>query len=367
MQEAPSQRESTNLDESAGAQHRGSSAPLRPPRRNRRARRIALVSLSAVAALLGLAVLGGFLAVRHLENNIQRIPNVFAGLDAAARPVMPAATRGSMTVLLTGSATLPGQRGGAGADGSSTAPQGQSGLIALVHINANGKTGAIVSIPPNTLVHVPGHGLTQLDNSLALGGPSLLIRTVEGVTNVRVSHYSVVDFDGLASALAPLGGVNVDLPAAAASDGVTFHPGINHLNGVTAMDYVRQSSLSEEGRVLRQQALLRAVLDKIAHEHLLGDPASAYSTLNAFTKALSVDSDFTNSGLQSLAMHLHLLGAGSGTFVSAPVQRGFTFGGHSAVTLDPAISRKMWAAIRNDDVTAFATQFPSTVTPVAPN
>ena len=82
-----------------------------------------------------------------------------------------------------------------------------------MHINANRQAEAIVSIPPNALVHVPGHGVTELWNALPLGGPSLLIRTVEHLTNVRVDHYLVVDFNKLAASLGPLGGVNVDVPA----------------------------------------------------------------------------------------------------------------------------------------------------------
>jgi hypothetical protein len=58
--------------------------------------------------------------------------------------------------------------------------------------------------------------------------------------------------------------------------------------------------------------------------------------------------------------------AGSGTFVSAPVARTTTFGGHRGVRLKNGISRKLWRAIRNDAVAAFARRYPFTVTPAAP-
>ena len=35
----------------------------------------------------------------------------------------------------------------------------------------------MVSIPPQTLVQVPGHGLRQIDTALGYGGPSLLVKT----------------------------------------------------------------------------------------------------------------------------------------------------------------------------------------------
>jgi len=365
MFETPSQREPADPGEPAGAEHSASSAPPRPAKRKRRARTIALVSVTSVVAAAGAVALGGFVAVRHLEGNIHRIPNVFTGLAVDRQPAMPAATRRSMTILLTGSPTLPAVRHGHGIDHSSTAPEPASGLISLVHINASQKAGAIVSIPPNTLVNVPGHGRQQIGSLLQIGGPSLLIGTVERLTRVRIDHYSVVNFSGVDAALVPLGGVNVAVPQQITSNGAVFHAGINHLTSVTAFDYVGQASLSVDGRVLRQQALLRAILDKLARDHLVSHPTSGFSVLNSFTKALSVDSNFSNSELRALAMHLRLLGTGAGTFVSAPVQRTGS-GSQAGFTLKPAISAQLWTSIRNDDVAAFAQQHPSTVTPVAP-
>ena len=57
-------------------------------------------------------------------------------------------------------------------------------------------------------------------------------------------------------------------------------------------------------------------------------------------------------------MHLNLLGGGPSTFITAPVQEGHLRG---------PLSRKLWNAIRNDTVAAFARQHPSTVTPAAPH
>lgn len=340
--------------------------PRRARSRKRRVLRIAMACAAAIVVLVAGAAVSSYAVVSHLADNIRRIPNVFAGLDAAERPVMPAATRGSMTILLTGTEALPAHIGGHGALGSSTAPQATSGLIALVHINAGGRAGAVVRIPPNAVVNVPGHGVTQLWNTLPLGGPSLLIQTVESLTGVRIDHYSVVDLDGLARSLGPLGGVNVVLPETTTSNGVVFHKGINHLDGATALDYLQQTSLSRNGRVLRQQALLRAILEKLDRLGLLSNPIGDYRTLNAFTQAVSVDSDFTNPELVSLALNLHLVGSRAATLVSAPVQRAFTFDGQSAVSLNRRISRQLWQAIRHDAVAAFARRYPLTVTPIAP-
>ena len=89
-----------------------------------------------------------------------------------------------MTVLLTGATT----------GRISTGAPGSSGLIMLLHINAGGEGGGVVFIPPQALVQVPGHGQTQLDNALTYGGASLLVQSVEQLTQVPINHYARINF-----------------------------------------------------------------------------------------------------------------------------------------------------------------------------
>ena len=118
------------------------------------------------------------------------------------------------------------------------------------------------------------------------GGGSLLVQTVEQLTHVQINHYARIDFTDVANLLNAIGGVdvtlpqetvakvNVTLPKETVTKEYTFHAGVNHLNGITAVYYVRQPSLTAEGRVLRQQSLIRAILDKISSQHLLTNPVT---------------------------------------------------------------------------------------------
>lgn len=331
-QNGPADSEHVAARDSAGGQPPG--RPARP----RRGLRIALVSLASLVVFLGAVAAGGYAYVNHLAGNIQRIPVDFAKLDGASqRP-------GSMTVLIT-SANEPGS----------------SGLIMLLHINANNKSGGVVSIPPQTLVRVPGHGLIQINRALAYGGASLLVKTVEQVTYVPINHYARVKFAQVANLVNAVGGVNVTLPQKSVSNGYTFHAGVNHLNGITAVYYVHAPSLTAAGRGLRQQSLIRAILDKMANEHLLTNPLTAVHVIRALTGMLTVDSDFTNSGVESLATKLGHLSSRAGVFVTAP---SYTASGQ--VYLSP-LSRKLWTAMRTDSIAAFAAKYPATVTPPAPH
>jgi anionic cell wall polymer biosynthesis LytR-Cps2A-Psr (LCP) family protein len=107
--------------------------------------------------------------------------------------------------------------------------------------------------------------------------------------------------DGVVNAM---GWVTVRLPDQTDGFGHIFHIGVNDLTGVTALDYAREQNLTEEGRVLRQQSLIRAVIRKLVHRHLLSNPVTDYRVLHALIGMLTVDSNFTTAELEQLAMQV---------------------------------------------------------------
>jgi LCP family protein required for cell wall assembly len=342
--------------ESPGQEHR---IPAR--RRRRRLRRVALASGISLALVTGIAAGGTFFTARHVAGSVQRL-NGIAALTAAHQPLMPAATRKSMTVLVTSSGERPGPNGG-GVDGASPVPQPLSGLISLVHLDADNRGGGVDSIPANTVVHIPGHGSMKIWRTLAVGGPSLLIRTVENLTNVRIDHYSVLDFSRVQTVVAAMNGVNVDVPFTVHSEGFTFHAGINKLNAADVLAYVRQPGVSEVGRTELQSNLIRAILDTIANKHLFSHVRTDFRVLDAMARIFSVDSNFTDAQLVSLGLRLGNLSARSGTFITVPTTHSAKTG---SVFLRQPLARELWAATRNDALAAYARRFPFTVTPGAP-
>lgn len=329
------------------------TGPVQPALRRRRGLRIALISLAAFVVLAGAVTGGGFLFINHMADSIQRIPVTFPRLDAASRPAGGYDNYGgAMTVLITGE--------GIGPTGDTGIGPSDSGLIMLLHVNAEGYSGGVVSIPPQAVVPVPGHGRTAIQNALSYGGPSLLVQTVEQLTHVQINHYARIDFNHVDNVVNAMGGVAVRLPDQTDGFGHIFHIGINYLNGVTALDYAREQDLTEEGRVLRQQSLMRAVVRKLVHRHLLSNPLTDYRVLHALISMLTVDSDFTTAEIEQVARQVRDL-TGSADYVTAPVH---SVGGQ--VYLDARISDQLWAAIRQDAITAFAERYPFTVTPAAP-
>jgi LCP family protein required for cell wall assembly len=317
------------------------------PGRRRRGLRIALVSLASATVLLGAAAAGSYIYLNHEVGSIPRVPVKFLSKDNAG---------GGMTVLLTSS-----QVGPTGLSSQLQARDGDTGLIMLLHVNANKSTGGAVSLPPQTLVSVPGYGEMPLGNVIAVGGPSLLTETVHNLTGVPVNHYARINFDHVASVVDALGGVSVTLPGNTESFGHFFYQGVNHVNGTQALEYARDPSVTETGRVERQGSLMRAVLGKLADHDLLTNPLTMTRVLNALTGMLTVDSTFTNSQVLSWATDLGYLHSSAITFVTAPTE---TVDG--SVILSPVESNALWSAINSDSVAAFAQQNPDTVTPAAP-
>ena len=85
-----------------------------------------------------------------------------------------------------------------------------------------------------------------------------------------------------------------------------------------------------------------------------------YRVLHALISMLTVDSNFTTSQLEHLAREVRHL-TGSTDYVTAPVHMR-----DGQVHLDRRLARLLWAAIRQDSISAFGQRFPFTVTPAAP-
>ena len=222
-----------------------------------------LITVGVLGLVLAVAVGGAlwFVTDRY-SGNIERVGQVFDGLDTQARPAAASptgdaapATADPVTFLLVGSDTraevAPGEL-----------PDARSDAIMIARFSADRVHAQVVSIPRDSWVDVPGHGKDKINAAYALGGPALLVQTVEQLTGVRIDHYAAIDFAGLIQVTDDLGGVDVVLPTTTSNGPYTFTAGPNHLNGDQARWYVGQRYDLPNGdfdRVKRQQNYLREV------------------------------------------------------------------------------------------------------------
>ena len=67
-----------------------------------------------------------------------------------------------------------------------------------------------------------------------------MIQTVEELTDVRIDHFAVTDFDSFSTMTDALGGVRITLNSPLSVPGRTLDAGEQRLNGEQALSYVRQ-------------------------------------------------------------------------------------------------------------------------------
>jgi LCP family protein required for cell wall assembly len=323
--------------------------PSKKKQRNKRVLRIAIAAASSLVVVAGALVGGSYLWVEHKVSSIQRIH--VAALTAKTQSEFSLGTPGSINVLLTASGWFPDQ-------------DLPTGLIEILHVDANHQGGAVISFPANLVVDVPGHGDMRLGETLTVGGPSLMVQTLEKLTDVRIEHFSRVDYSGLPQIVGSMGGVNVDVPYPVRSFGFYFRAGINRITSANALAYVRQVSVSQVTRTALQENLLRAILHKIANRRYF--VATDWRVLDAVVRAVSVDSDLSNSEIEALTLSLGHLTSSAGVSIDVPTVGSPDAGFNDPVYLDRGLARKLWRAIRDDSVAQLAERYPTLVTPLAP-
>lgn len=364
--------ETPSADGDAAPASRSSDDPAPDPddveKRPRHTLRRVLLALGVLGLVLAVVVGGGlwFLTNRY-AGNIDRVAGVFTELDNETRPApaTPAqeAAEEPVTFLLVGSdsraQTAPGEL-----------PDGRSDAIMLARFSADRQHAQLISIPRDSWVDIPGHGRNKINAAYAFGGPTLLIQTLEQLTQVRIDHYVAIDFDGLIQVTDDLGGVDVVVAETTSTwGGRTFEAGVNHLDGEDARYYLGQRYGLPGGdfdRVKRQQQYLQAMFGKLFSSQTFTDPGRLDAALLAVTSAVTVDDTLGNGALLSLAYSLRGLTPDSIEFFTAPVLGTGMEGPASVVYLDTVTCERMWTYLRSDSLAMNAHEFDDEALPDLP-
>ncbi len=178
--------------------------------------------------------------------------------------------------LLTGSTILvlgSDARTGESIDQSQQGPS-RADTIMLVRAAFGGVRK--LSIPRDSFAEIPGHGGQKINAAYALGGPALMIRTVEGFmgNGVEVNHLIEVDFKNFPKLIDALGGIDVQVEHRICSPpfdnfwkGLRFKKGEQHLDGERALGFARirknacAPNETDIERAQRQQQVLTAIKD----------------------------------------------------------------------------------------------------------
>jgi LCP family protein required for cell wall assembly len=240
----------------------------------------------------------------------------------------PVADGQPFNVLLVGSDTRVGQS--AAEFGSASAVPGQrSDTIKVLHVDPTSGTARLLSIPRDTYVTLsdvsPSSGLSGAEkiNTAFNDGPSSLIATVQNTLGIPVSHFVVVDFQGLTNAVDTVGGIDLDFPYPVRDDdygnnnaGLNIsRAGCQNLNGTETLALARSryyqyyengewhdDPTSDIGRIQRQNTVIQAL---IARARTSYNPITLNSFLGAVVHDVTVDKAMTFGDMFSLATTYH--------------------------------------------------------------
>lgn len=327
-----------------------------------RTKKALLCCLAGLAVLIGLFAGGVFVISEQLGDQIHRYPNVFGNLDEAARP--PKKTAKTFLIVGTDSRSAEPTTGTEASAPSFVPGSQRSDVVMLMRVEPGQAGGEVVSLPRDSWVPVPGHGTAKINAAYSFGGPSLLVRTVEELTRVRVDHFGVIDFAGFKKLTDAVGGIDVTIAAPTTYGSIMFHQGSNHLDGEQALAYVRQRHELPRGdldRVQRQQNALRALLTKLVASGMLSNPSRTYEMLDMLTQWIGLDDTLTNAGLRKLTVDLRNLAPQNVTFVTTPVRGTGMEGDQSVVYLDRARGFDFWQAFGNGTIQDHLTKYPGDV------
>ncbi|GAB3979058.1 hypothetical protein GCM10029978_073420 [Actinoallomurus acanthiterrae] len=322
----------------------------------RRGRRVVRWVAAGVAVALVLAGGTAFGLYEKLQGNIHK-EHVDQRQLGTNRP--PKLNK-SMNILLLGSDSRDGENHEYWSPDISGE---RSDTTILLHLSPNRDRAVAVSFPRDSMVHVPDckkkRGGTvpaffgMLNAAFAYAGATCTWKMIEADTDIHIDHYVKIDFAGFKRVVDALGGVEICVPQAVNDPraNLSLKAGRQVVKGNDALGYVRTRYGLGDGsdleRIQRQQKFMASVVKKATSQDMLTDPTRAYKFLNAATKSISTDDEFSVSAMKKLATSLKGISAGTVRFVTVPTQ---TYPKDpNRVQWDMAQAGPLFDAIRKDD------------------
>jgi len=151
----------------------------------------------------------------------------------------------------------------------------RSDTLMLVRLDPSKRATALMSIPRDLKVHIPGHGVAKINEAYSDGGAKLTLQTIKNVTGLTVNHVITIDFRGFRDAIDALGCVFADVDRTYYNETqnyahINIKPGYQKICGPDALDYVRyRHDDNDIIRAARQQDFLRQVKSQVGVAKLI--------------------------------------------------------------------------------------------------
>ncbi len=188
-------------------------------------------------------------------------------------------------------------------------------VIIVLSINKDTKQVSMLSIPRDLWVYIPTHGWSRINVAHRMGyvlhypgeGPGLLKDTILVNFGIPIDHWVRIDFTGFRRVVDELGGVDMVVPCRVnllyqppdsdEEEEMILEPGVHHMDGTTALRYVRtRRNSSDFDRARRQQQFLRAMWDQTKSPDIIPRIPGLWAALSG-----SIETDLSLGDLLALA------------------------------------------------------------------
>jgi polyisoprenyl-teichoic acid--peptidoglycan teichoic acid transferase len=191
--------------------------------------------------------------------------------------------------------------------------KGRSDTTILLRLDPDRNAIAVMSIPRDLKVEIPGFGTEKFNAAYTYGGPKLTLRVVKELTGLPINHVVNVDFLGFVRAVDAIGCVytdvdrryyhsNVGVPASEQYSEINIKPGYQLLCGKRALEYVRYRHTDTDiVRSARQQDFLSAARQRVPISKLA---FGQNDLIDIFTKYTTSDIGDAETMLQVLKLFI---------------------------------------------------------------
>ncbi len=337
--------------------------------RGGRARRALRWSATTLAVLILGTAGAGYLYYDHLNDNLVRGERS-SGDSKAERSAPNAAGQTPLNILLIGSDSRASDANvalGGGKANRGNPPLGDVQM--LIHLAADRKSAAVVSIPRDTRVDIPrctdpDTGTTYpetndiINTSLARGGPGCTLATWENLTGVYVDHWMTIDFAGVVRMADAVGGVEVcvrqnvwdrPLPGVPGGSGLKLRAGTTKVEGVQALQWLRTRHAwgSDILRTRAQRMYMNSMIRTLRGQNVFTDTGRLTDLAEAATKSLQVSEEIGSvKKLYDLGMQLRTVPPERITMTTLPTVQDPQNANHLLPAGDDA--EQIWALLRDD-------------------
>lgn len=311
--------------------------------RHARRHRFLLTAVAVVSAVTLLVSCGAWVVTTYISAGLARLDAGISGTPSS----------GPINILVVGIDTRSGlsrsQEIGLHVGNDVGA---NTDTMMLVHVSANHESVEVVSLPRDSWVNIPGYGMNKINSAYALGGPRLMVSTVEQATGLDINDYVEVNFVGFVNVINALGGVNICLPYAVddSDSGLHLSAGLHHVDGVTALAFARDRhsfATSDLARIDDQQQLLSSAFTEATAAGVVANPVRLHQVLASVTASVKVDQGFN---LVELTDELRGVKPSDVWFTTVPIATldYQTPTGESAVLWNQTAAAALFQSLQND-------------------